>query len=703
MAASWGPSTQLASGAPEFINGGDAGFGTISFGWDGGPAARRNVEFQACTIQCPEFQRCVPTNFGGRCETYGWDVSFVSPAAAPAAVAGPLQANVVVEVSVMPRAGAPMPMTVPLFIDGGVRPLMPLTMAGRFGATVTLSSALVGPAEGPKALVAGWPDAGVGTLSATTNVQWDVTGPTVVVRPQPGGQPWKKDEVVEVEVGANEALSMVALTVNGTPVTGAPMVARCSFSATCVNTTCRCYRVDLAGVTLNGLTGTVVFGASGEDVVRNPGTAMAVNGQVTRLRWTRDITLPTSAQAIRPVAVSRTGVVVSAVEERAGTAGRVVATFPDGGNAWEAVTGGTVTAGPVVGANDVWVGRVDGTRTSLQPIGLSSGTAGGAQCDPMTVNTFNGDMALATVTGGEVVMGIRNGRLESTRAGGCDVPYQVTPAPGDVMSRPALAVQTPGGLNVEAFVAYEGDTRLWKAGSMGASWMGQGDVLLPAGPQQTKALFFNGTGRVGGGGGGVGNGEYFMTSSVGNLTSTSSFNSLVVSNGGPASHGAGALFYGSSTGGGLGRIALQGNALVDGGVVPAGVGNLQGTTPVLGAGLVYAVGASGTLTVRRQADLTEVWSGSLGMTSGTAPVVAQPALDVYRDGAGNKVCPTGTATTRPALGVLYVMTKNGSMATLRAILVDSPGLDNTAPWPKYQRDNGNTGNINSDISPWTCP
>jgi hypothetical protein len=79
------------------------------------------------------------------------------------------------------------------------------------------------------------------------------------------------------------------------------------------------------------------------------------------------------------------------------------------------------------------------------------------------------------------------------------------------------------------------------------------------------------------------------------------------------------------------------------------------------------------------------------------------ALDVYRDSAGNKVCPTGTATTRPPLGVLYTLTKNGSTATLTAIIVDSPGLDPMAPWPKYQRDNGNTGNINSDISFWTCP
>ena len=40
-------------------------------------------------------------------------------------------------------------------------------------------------------------------------------------------------------------------------------------------------------------------------------------------------------------------------------------------------------------------------------------------------------------------------------------------------------------------------------------------------------------------------------------------------------------------------------------------------------------------------------------------------------------------------GILYVATDTHSLA---AIVVDSPGLDPNAPWPKYQRTAGNVGN-----------
>jgi hypothetical protein len=40
-------------------------------------------------------------------------------------------------------------------------------------------------------------------------------------------------------------------------------------------------------------------------------------------------------------------------------------------------------------------------------------------------------------------------------------------------------------------------------------------------------------------------------------------------------------------------------------------------------------------------------------------------------------------------GALYYV---DSLAELKAVLVDSPGIDTNAPWPKYQHDLGNTGN-----------
>jgi hypothetical protein len=100
------------------------------------------------------------------------------------------------------------------------------------------------------------------------------------------------------------------------------------------------------------------------------------------------------------------------------------------------------------------------------------------------------------------------------------------------------------------------------------------------------------------------------------------------------------------------------------------------------------------LTVRDQTSLDERWSEEL---SGSITGVSEMALDAYRPAAG------GAKNCGKPLGTLYVMTKTGSTATLRAILVDSKGLDGTAPWPKYQKDNANTGNSGSSLADWTCP
>ena len=49
----------------------------------------------------------------------------------------------------------------------------------------------------------------------------------------------------------------------------------------------------------------------------------------------------------------------------------------------------------------------------------------------------------------------------------------------------------------------------------------------------------------------------------------------------------------------------------------------------------------------------------------------------------------------PGPGTLYVV-GNGSGAVY-AIIVDSRGLDVSAPWPKFQHDTRNTGNIDTPV------
>ena len=69
---------------------------------------------------------------------------------------------------------------------------------------------------------------------------------------------------------------------------------------------------------------------------------------------------------------------------------------------------------------------------------------------------------------------------------------------------------------------------------------------------------------------------------------------------------------------------------------------------------------------------------------------ASPALDCSRGF-------DGTAISAPH-GVLYVPSIDGK---LYAFVVDSRGLDGSAPWPKYQHDSRNTGNPDTPLS--SCP
>lgn len=708
VTTTWGATTTVSSGVAGPVAGAAAaGVGRVTAGWDGGLEASRDVSFVSCVASCAGYQQCVSTSSGGQCVAMPLTVSITSPGN------DGLYTNalgLVMQVTVMSADGG-MPTAVPVVGPGvSVMAMRDMPDAGTYSASV----GWMGP-EGPKVFVAGW-DAGV-RFQAQRVVTYDATGPMVTVAvlpapmraahevdPQAAGA-WKKDEAALVAVTVTDATSPVSAVTAGmvvgpgdAGVTEAPGACGSCMPATgMAQTGCYCFRAPLDATPVPGARATTVVEVRGaQDVPQNSANGTSPPFTVTRLRWARDISLLATTSAIQPVAVGRAGLVVTAVQDRAGAAGRVVATNPDGTGAWEAVTSGTVTAGPVVGATEVWVGRNDGSDTYLQPLSLMTGALATRTCVLTSPTAFSGDLALATVAGPvEVPLGLRAGEVQGPAMGNCRI-HALTPAPTDDTAKASLVVQVDGGA-VEAFVAYESDTRLWKARLSGTAWAAQGDVGLPMGTQP-KGLFL-GAGFVGGGGGGVtGNGAFFQTTSAGPLSqTTSTVYAVGAANAGPASRGATGLYYGT-TGGAVGAVAADVlGPLTDGGVVATtGLGNLQGTVPVLGkGGLVYVVGASGALSVRRQVDLSEVYQGSLASLSG-AGNVAQPALDVYRTGAGVKDC------GRP-LGVLYVLTRSGATATLRAVLVESNGLEATAPWPKYQRDNGNTGNINSDMSFWTCP
>ncbi|WP_233166400.1 hypothetical protein [Archangium sp. Cb G35] len=109
-------------------------------------------------------------------------------------------------------------------------------------------------------------------------------------------------------------------------------------------------------------------------------------------------------------------------------------------------------------------------------------------------------------------------------------------------------------------------------------------------------------------------------------------------------------------------------------------------TPVVGAnGNVYTATTNGTVRAWIADTLTPRWT----LTPSLGAVEASPTLDCPRDASGSLVAGTHGVLYVPAGGKLY------------AFVVDSRGLDTSAPWPKYQHDSRNTGNPATPIT--SCP
>jgi hypothetical protein len=54
-------------------------------------------------------------------------------------------------------------------------------------------------------------------------------------------------------------------------------------------------------------------------------------------------------------------------------------------------------------------------------------------------------------------------------------------------------------------------------------------------------------------------------------------------------------------------------------------------------------------------------------------------------------------------GVLYTTTSVSTSTFVEAIIVDSPGIDSTAPWPMESHDPRNTSNLTTPLSDFACP
>lgn len=680
-------------GGGTVMGGGTGGGGAIGGGGGGGGGGGAPLPFCRSGFVCPQpYEECAPTLDGGVCTSSDLRITWVSP----------------LDGDAFQNSSVPATLRVTK-ADGGQVELTLVPVAGAqndfAGAMGTYSGQLLlGGLDGSKTFIAGWQGLGLPNASLTLIKDTAAPGVELFVEPRPGSLPdsesgftgyWKKDEAATLRVTVDGGRAAQASDI----VTSWGALASTSSACTgsCVGN-CRCFQVDLATAPVMGMRAAPELQVGRiDDGAGNRSDAQNGVVQVTRFKWARP--LAGAASRLLAVAVSRDGLVVAGVETLASTGEpvRLVTYAQDGGTKWvgAGIATGAVTAGPVVGVGDLWVATNTGVSSQFLRIGLSSG-APAALGDCIGGNVFGGDMALSILSvGTEIPLGVRNGEVQGPVDNGCRQ-LPLSPAPSNLLARPTLAIRTPGGTSTEVFTANEGQSRLWKAELSGTQWTRLGWAPLPSGTQP-RGLFFDGVGNVGGGGGGiVGNGALFATDAGPALASDGGtrFASVLSANAGQPALGSNYLVYGNSDGD-LVRIPYGAGDFTGAAVtVPAGAGDLQTAMPVIGAGgLIYAVGLNGRLTVRSATDLSEAWFAPLGIPG--AGSVSQSALDVYRGANGAKDC------TKP-LGVLYVTTRVGAAATLRAILVDSKGLDRTAPWPKYQRDNANTGNIDLSKDFWTC-
>jgi hypothetical protein len=598
--------------------------------------------------------------------------------------------------------------------DGGMPRQVPVLQPGMTTATLvnrdrpdagtyTLSVTLPGP-DGVKAYVAGW-DAG-GAYTATRRIVLDRQGPTVTGTAETAPMraahevdsaaptAWKKDEEALVAVRVTDGLSPInAVTAGMLSAPGGPTISAapgqctmCTPPAADALTGCFCFRVDLAGVTLAGPRGPVPVGVSGAtDRALNAGSGMLTPFQVTRFKWRQTLG---AGGFVRPAAVGDGGIVYAASADF--TSGRLVALRPNGTTAWSVADAGLITAGPAVGEN-IWVTtRVTAPSVSnaMLPVSLS-GQPQPTVCPVNSGQAYEGDLALvqARLSGvtAEALVGVRAGEsLIRIGTPGCSLPQALIVGSSGT---PALVARRVSGASVEVFATRAGTSVLQKD-TFDDGWVVNGSLTF-SGFGNLRGLL-TGAGFVGGGGGGFSpdNGRVVLVANgAGGLSGTPSVQPSSAGDRpyGPPSMSGSRIWVGTDTGV-LRGFAYSGSTVSSNPAESTGLGNIALTTPVLGrGGIVYTTSIEGAVTALNPTSTVNatLWSYP-GLYSVDGTALGQPALDAVRDANGNPQC------ARP-VGVLYIPSAAAGQATLTAVLVDSAGLDPTALWPKYQRDNRNSG------------
>lgn len=650
---------------------------------------------------------------GGVCVP-AYTVNFVTPTDGQL-FGGPSAANVSFLVTVRrPDGGAPTAASIPFDCSGltGATSL-PRTDAGVYGAQFALPAV-----TRPFTANAGW-DAGPND-SVTFNV--DKLAPIITLE-LPDGGPFIRDAVVPVAIKSTKALNLgsIQLTLTGTNGVVVPQVAPVANSVcmavglTLNGSTDRCGTLDFASPVMAGVTASFSANVNATDTVGNPDGFQA-NLPVTRVRWLRDVGVSGTVVRAAP-ALDSQGNLFIGTEDGIGLTGRLVSLSPSGATRFSQSVGAVVSLAVSRTNTSSGLGELvylattnSITSGSLRTVQADGGTAlitAASNCNDPDHRTYSAiGLFDAGVVGGLTEVGavaLFNPNPVMASDPGIACSYAPRTGSQTATGGSSFGQPVPDGTTVisAANIVFDGTKGYVQLNDRSLGYLnvplnnggnGGSSASLTQISAQPTGLAISTSAIIA---------SWANTSTVAPVTSysRSTPNSPnTVSRTGwevarPPVVTDAALITSTEEPGTLWMTSMT----ITGAQLSAATGvgsptssSFSATSPVLGTGArTYIVRRNGELYVYPTSNsggiggAAPLWNGSLFPTAGN--VIAHPTLDCSRNGSG--------------LGTLYAVSSEGRVV---AVVVDSAKLDDSAPWPKWQRTAGNSGNTTFALNPG-CP